>query len=115
MAAVCSFDFNQAWLQTHGVRWLDMLLAERGLSAHTVDAYRQDLRALGEFCEKSGICSARPENGGAADDASVPALDEQSLLLFVVWAAPQGDGHRTLGPAGFPACAVFWGGARRKN
>ena len=96
MAAVCSFDFNQAWLQTHGVRWLDMLLAERGLSAHTVDAYRQDLRALGEFCEKSGICSARPENGGAADDASVPALDEQSLLLFVVWLRRRGDGHRTL-------------------
>lgn len=67
-----------------------------GCPQHTMDAYRQDLRALGEFCEKSGICSARPENGGAADDASVPALDEQSLLLFVVWLRRRGDGHRTL-------------------
>lgn len=102
--AACSPDFDQTWLQAHGTRWLDMLLAERGLSAHTVDAYRQDLRALGEFCEESGV---RPSHVGPSHvgkdkgetdkaDESVPLFDEQTLLLFIVWLRRRGDGHRTL-------------------
>ncbi len=88
IAVTRSPDFSQTWLQVHGVRWLDMLLAERGLSTHTVDAYQQDLRSLGEFCEESGI---RPSDG-----EKPPLFDDQSLLLFIVWLRRRGDGHRTL-------------------
>ncbi|MFC6632190.1 site-specific tyrosine recombinase XerD [Microbulbifer taiwanensis] len=33
-------------------RWLDMLWAERGASAHTRDAYGRDLRAFATFCDE---------------------------------------------------------------
>lgn len=65
--------------------WLDTLLTGRGLSSHTVAAYRQDLGALAQFLEERG------------DDPDIwPELDEETLLVFVVWLRRRGDGKRTL-------------------
>ncbi|MCQ2444141.1 MAG: tyrosine-type recombinase/integrase, partial [Mailhella sp.] len=68
------------------VRWLDMLLAARGLSPMTVAAYRQDLDALLAFLEE----------GGLSADAAPDAVDDEQLLLFAVWLRRRGDGKRTL-------------------
>lgn len=75
-------------LMEHGVAWLDKLLAERGLSRHTINAYHQDLQALAAFLDEW-----RPADAGASPLA---ALDDEALLLFVVWLRRRGDGRRTL-------------------
>ena len=72
--------------------WLDALLAERGLSAHTVAAYRQDLEALGAFLNEWN--PSFPAGGRSA--SPLAGLDDEALLLFVVWLRRRGDGRRTL-------------------
>jgi integrase/recombinase XerD len=47
-------------------RFLDHLVVERGLSPHTVAAYRRDLRRYTRFCAQKGIRDA-----GDADDGTV--------------------------------------------
>lgn len=79
-------------LAEHGRVWLNALLAERGLSGHTVAAYRQDLEALGAFLDEWNP-SPRTE---AVSASSLAALDDEALLLFVVWLRRRGDGRRTL-------------------
>lgn len=70
-------------------RWLDEILAVRGLSPATVDSYRQDIASLASFLEESGgeELTARQALSG---------LDDEQLLLFVVWLRRRGDGKRTL-------------------
>jgi integrase/recombinase XerD len=75
----------------HSEQWLDTLLAERGLSVHTVAAYRQDLQALDAF-----LVEWLPESEKSQAKDAIPELDEQALLLFVVWLRKRGDGKRTL-------------------
>lgn len=70
-----------------GRTWLDTLLAERGLSAHTVAAYQQDLAALFAFLEEW-----RP----SLPASPLAGVDDEALLLFVVWLRRRGDGRRTL-------------------
>ena len=76
-------------LRRLGERWLDELLAVRGLSPATADSYRQDIAALSSFLEESGAedLSARQ---------ALARLDDEELLLFVVWLRARGDGRRTL-------------------
>lgn len=76
-------------LRNLGERWLDELLASRGLSPMTVDAYRQDLAALADFTEES-------LGESLAARAALSRLDDEQLLLFVVWLRQRGDGKRTL-------------------
>lgn len=76
-------------LRALGERWLDELLAVRGLSPMTVESYRQDIASLATFLEESGAedCDARQ---------ALARLDDEQLLLFVVWLRRRGDGKRTL-------------------
>jgi integrase/recombinase XerD len=53
-------------------RFLDHLVVERGLSSHTIAAYRRDLARYATYCRGRGIRDA-----GAADDATVSG--------FVAW------------------------------
>ena len=76
-------------LRALGERWLDELYAVRGLSPMTVDSYRQDIASLSSFMEESGA-----ENCTAKEALS--RLDDEQLLLFVVWLRRRGDGKRTL-------------------
>ncbi len=46
-------------------RYLDHLTVERGLSRHTVDAYRRDLRRYVEFCTARGARTAGDVDGAA--------------------------------------------------
>lgn len=59
-------------LPSHAQRYLDYLSAERGLSHHSLDAYRRDLRLYGAYLEDAGI--------GAPTDA-----DPEALAEFVSW------------------------------
>lgn len=76
-------------LRALGEHWLDELLAVRGLSPMTVDSYRQDIASLSSFLEESelGDCTAKQ---------ALSRLDDEQLLLFVVWLRRRGDGKRTL-------------------
>ncbi|MBQ4616649.1 MAG: tyrosine recombinase XerD [Mailhella sp.] len=76
-------------LRRLGERWLDELLATRGLSPMTVSSYRQDLATLADFVEES-------LGEGLTARASLSRLDDEQLLLFVVWLSGRGDGRRTL-------------------
>lgn len=75
-ASSAVFPADLAW------KWLDTLLAVRGLSRHTVAAYGQDLDALSTFLEELELPLQR--------------VDEEALMLFVVWLRKRGDGSRTL-------------------
>lgn len=76
-------------LRALGERWLDELLAVRGLSPMTVDSYRQDIASLSSFLEESGL-------GDCTAKQALSRLDDEQLLLFVVWLRRRGDGKRTL-------------------
>lgn len=76
-------------LRALGERWLDELLAVRGLSPMTVDSYRQDIASLSSFLEESGL-------GDCTAKQALSRLDDEQLLFFVVWLRRRGDGKRTL-------------------
>ena len=76
-------------LRALGERWLDELLAVRGLSPMTVDSYRQDIASLSSFLEESGL-------GDCTAKQALSRLDDAQLLLFVLWLRRRGDGKRTL-------------------
>ena len=76
-------------LRALGERWLDELLAVRGLSPMTVESYRQDIASLAAFLEESGAESCTASQ-------ALSRLDDEQLLLFVVWLRRRGDGKRTL-------------------
>ena len=63
-------------------RWLDGLIAERGLSRNTVAAYRQDLDALRDFLEEL--------------ETPLSGLRDEDVGLFVAWLRRRGDATRTL-------------------
>lgn len=75
-------------LRRLGEQWLDELLAARGLSPMTIASYRQDIGALSSFLEESG--------GELPAGRALEGLDDEQLLLFVVWLRRRGDGRRTL-------------------
>lgn len=66
-------------------RWLDHLLAERGLSPHTAAAYGQDIASFLQFLE------SRAENA----DISLE-LGEQELFYYLAWLRSKGHSGRTL-------------------
>ncbi|MBR3880166.1 MAG: tyrosine recombinase XerD [Mailhella sp.] len=66
-----------------------MLLAGRGLSSMTVDSYRQDISVLADFVDES-------LGDGLTGRAALARLDDEQLLLFIVWLRGRGDGKRTL-------------------
>ncbi len=70
-----------------GEAWLAELAAGRGLSLMTVDSYRCDLGLLCSFLEESSA-----GNG----EVSLDSLDDDHLLLFVIWLNARGDSKRTL-------------------
>ncbi len=76
-------------LRRLGEAWLDQLLASRGLSLMTVSSYRQDIATLVDFFEESGN-----ENGSARQ--ILASLDDDEMLLFIVWLRRRGDSKRTL-------------------
>lgn len=76
-------------LRALGERWLDELFAVRGLSPMTVDSYRQDIASLATFLEESGAEKLTARQ-------ALSSLDDEQLLLFVVWLRRRGDGKRTL-------------------
>ena len=67
-------------------RWLDHLLAERALSPHTAAAYEQDMHSFLNHLEELH----------GADWTRIPALDEQSLCLYLAWLRGRGHSGRTL-------------------
>ncbi len=72
-----------------GEQWLDELLVVRGLSVKTVESYRQDIASLAAFEDESG-------RGELPARDALAMLDDEELLLFVVWLRQRGDGKRTL-------------------
>ena len=63
-------------------KWLDALIAERGLSRNTVSAYGQDLDALRDFLKEL--------------DLPLEAFDDEAALLLIAWLRQRGDVSRTL-------------------
>lgn len=64
--------------------WLHSLLAVRGLSTHTIDAYGDDIRDFFIFLEQ-------------VDVASTPEPDEEMLLLYLAWLRSRDLSPLTLG------------------
>lgn len=66
-------------------RWLDHLLAERGLSLLTVDSYAIDIKQFFDFLEEM-----------SADAASPLVVDEALMFLHLAWLRKRGKGGRSL-------------------
>lgn len=68
-------------LPQHGARFLDYLIVERGLSDHSLAAYRRDLRLYETFLREAGV-------------GDVTAVDEATSRRFVPWlrATPNANG-----------------------
>jgi len=62
--------------------WLDTLIAQQGLSRHTVAAYGQDLDALHDFMQDA--------------KCTFTALTEEDLTLFIVWLRQRGDATASI-------------------
>lgn len=88
-------------------RWLDHLLAERGLSPHTAAAYGQDMGSFLLFLEsRTSAGSAKGKQQAALSppdttSESLPSdiaveLDEQTLFLYLSWLRGRGHAGRTL-------------------
>ena len=67
--------------------WLDFLLAQRGLSSNTVEAYGQDLESFFLY---------RQELAQGADPQSLPDPDEQEIFLYLAWLRARQNTGRTL-------------------
>ena len=67
--------------------WLAELMAGKGLSLRTIESYRSDLSLLGAFAE---------ETAEGEDSSFLDNLDDDHLLLFVIWLNSRGDSKRTL-------------------
>ncbi len=71
--------------------WLAGLLAEKGLSKKTAEAYRMDLDKLAGFCaDWFGHASA-----GQLNAAELNSVDEDMLLMFIVWLGQNGESRRS--------------------
>lgn len=87
-------------------RWLDHLLAERGLSPHTAAAYGQDMNSFLQFLESRASAGAKGKKQANLEvaPAASPAppsegpveLDEQTLFLYLSWLRGRGHAGRTL-------------------
>ncbi len=66
--------------------WLDCLMAERGLSPHTVAGYGHDLKNFLTFLQESGLESALQKRD----------LEEHELFLYLAWLRGRGHTGRTL-------------------
>ncbi len=69
-------------LQTYKEEWLNYLLIERGLSNDSLLAYRQDIDFFIFYLNKI--------------KAELKEIDEETLLLFAVYAKKEGNSPRTL-------------------
>ncbi len=65
-------------------QWLDYLLAERGLSAHTAASYGHDLKNFLTYLAEIG------------EDKLPKELGEQDLFLYLAWLRGRGHAGRTL-------------------
>ncbi len=65
-------------------QWLDHLLAERGLSAHTAQSYGHDLKNFLAYLAEGGVNDISKE------------LGEQELFLYLAWLRGRGHAGRTL-------------------
>lgn len=77
-------EITQAERQMRG--YLDYLAVERGASAHTVNAYRRDLRKYASFLSHRGI-------------SRLDAVSESDITGFVAWLQDGDSGHRALSAA----------------
>ncbi len=77
------FHSDASFWHQHMEEWLDMLLAERGLSPHTAASYGHDLKNFVAFLEESGLENAR-------------SFQEQELFLYLAWLQGRGHAGRTL-------------------
>ena len=67
--------------------WQDFLLAQRGLSSNTVDAYGQDMESFFLY---------RQELAQGADPESLRDPDEQEIFLYLAWLRARQNTGRTL-------------------
>ena len=67
--------------------WRDFLLAQRGLSPNTVEAYGQDIESFFLY---------RQELAQGAAEESLPDPDEQEIFLYLAWLRARQNTGRTL-------------------
>ncbi len=70
--------------------WADALLAERGLSVLTVEAYRQDMELFLLYLDEWSL------GHGGLDSMRDFRLDEQEILLFLAWLRARQNSGRSL-------------------
>jgi len=88
------------WARGPLAEYLERLLAERGLSTHTVDAYRRDLSQFFDFAGRAGVMS-------------VAAIDRTTARRFLAFLATRGYARRSIARKASAVRAFFVDAARR--
>jgi len=89
-----------AWADDPVRDYLQRLRVERGLSPHTVEAYRRDLSQFFDFCDRLGI-------------GSVAAVDRRTVRRFLAHLATRNYARRSAARKASAVRAFFTDGARR--
>lgn len=88
------------WAGTPVSAYLARLIGERGLSPHTVDAYRRDLHQFFDFCHRLGL-------------RSFPEVDRRVVRRYLANLGTRGNGPRSVARKTSAVRAFFTDGARR--
>jgi site-specific recombinase XerD len=89
-----------AWVTPHLSAYLERLAAERGLSPHTVSAYRRDLAQFFVFCDRLGC-------------RSLGDVDRRVVRRFLAQLSWRGYARRSVGRKASAVRAFFADAARR--
>lgn len=88
------------WARRPLAEYLERLLAERGLSTHTVDAYRRDLSQFFDYAGRAGVMS-------------IVAIDRTTARRFLAFLATRGYARRSIARKASAVRAFFVDAARR--
>lgn len=87
------FDTQNTIHLKHASTWLESLLAQRGLSKHTITAYAQDLQSLAFFLDEWQKDS---EESNKHSTTEIQSIDEEDLLMYMFFLRQKGDSTRSI-------------------
>ena len=90
-----------SWASAHVEKYLNRLVDQRGLSEHTVAAYRRDLAQFFDYCHRSGI-------------RSIDEVERSNCRRYLAFLDTRGYSRRTIARKASSARSFYSDGQRRE-